>query len=91
MLSGLPAPTDPNLLVGIETSDDGTVYRVSDEIAVISTADFITPPVDDPYWFGQIAAANALSDVYSMGGRPITALNLVMFPAPTDHSLSLLA
>jgi selenide,water dikinase len=56
------------------------VYRLSDETAVISTADFITPPVDDPYWFGQIAAANALSDVYAMGGRPLTALNLVMFP-----------
>jgi selenide,water dikinase len=56
------------------------VYRLSEEVAVISTADFITPPVDDPYWFGQIAAANALSDVYAMGGRPLTALNLVMFP-----------
>ena len=81
MLHGLPAPTDPDLLVGIETADDAAVYRLTDEVAVISTVDFITPPVDDPYWFGQIAAANALSDVYSMGGRPITALNLVMFPA----------
>lgn len=74
-------PSDPNLLVGIETADDAAVYRVSDELAVISTVDFITPPVDDPYWFGQISAANSISDVYSMGGRPITALNLVMFPA----------
>ncbi len=57
------------------------MYRLSDELAVISTVDFITPPVDDPYWFGKIAAANSISDVYSMGGRPITALNLVMFPA----------
>lgn len=56
------------------------MYRLSPEIAVISTVDFITPPVDDPYWFGQIAAANALSDVYAMGGRPVTALNVVMFP-----------
>ena len=56
------------------------MYRLSDEIAFISTVDFITPPVDDPYWFGQIAAANSLSDVYAMGGRPLTALNLVMFP-----------
>jgi selenide, water dikinase len=56
------------------------VYRLSDEIAFISTVDFITPPVDDPYWFGQIAAANSLSDVYAMGGKPLTALNLVMFP-----------
>lgn len=72
---------DPNLLVGIETSDDAAVYRVSDDIAIISTVDFITPPVDDPYWFGQIAAANSLSDVYAMGGKPITALSLAMFPS----------
>jgi selenide,water dikinase len=69
------------LLVGIETSDDAAVYRLSDEIAMINTIDFITPPVDDPYWFGQIAAANAISDIYSMGGRPLTALNVVMFPS----------
>jgi selenide,water dikinase len=56
------------------------VYRLSDQIAFISTVDFITPPVDDPYWFGQIAAANSLSDIYAMGGKPLTALNLVMFP-----------
>jgi selenide,water dikinase len=71
---------DPNLLVGFETCDDAAVYRLSDNLAFISTVDFITPPVDDPYWFGQIAAANALSDVYAMGGKPLTALNLVMFP-----------
>ncbi len=69
------------MLVGIETSDDAAVYRLSDEIAMINTIDFITPPVDDPYWFGQIAAANAISDIYSMGGRPLTALNVVMFPS----------
>jgi selenide,water dikinase len=67
--------------VGYETSDDAAVYRLSDEVAVISTVDFITPPVDDPVWFGRIAAANSLSDIYAMGGRPVTALNLVMFPA----------
>jgi len=67
-------------LVGFETCDDAAVYRLSDNVAFISTVDFITPPVDDPYWFGQIAAANALSDVYAMGGKPLTALNLVMFP-----------
>lgn len=67
--------------MGFDTSDDAAVYRLSDDIAVISTVDFITPPVDDPYWFGQIAAANALSDVYAMGGEPLTALNLVMFPS----------
>jgi selenide,water dikinase len=67
--------------VGFDTSDDAAVYRLSNDIAVISTVDFITPPVDDPYWFGQIAAANSLSDVYAMGGEPRTALNLVMFPS----------
>jgi selenide, water dikinase len=74
---------DANLLVGLETSDDAAVYRISDELAMINTVDFITPPVDDPYWFGQISAANSISDVYSMGGTPLTALNLVMFP--TNH------
>ena len=69
------------MLVGFETSDDGAVYRLTSEIALISTVDFITPPVDDPWWFGQIAAANSLSDVYAMGGKPLTALNLVMFPS----------
>jgi selenide,water dikinase len=68
-------------LVGFETSDDAAVYRLTDEIAMINTIDFITPPVDDPYWFGQIAAANSISDIYSMGGRPLTALNVVMFPS----------
>lgn len=72
---------DPNLLVGFDTSDDAAVYRVTPDTAVISTVDFITPPVDDPVWFGRIAAANALSDVYAMGGTPLVALNLVMFPA----------
>ena len=80
-LKDFPAPTDPNLLVGFESSDDAAVYRVADGLAVISTVDFITPPVDDPVWFGRIGAANSLSDVYAMGGRPITALNLVMFPS----------
>ena len=67
--------------MGIETADDAAVYRLTDEIAMISTVDFITPPVDDTYWFGKISAANSLSDVYSMGGRPVTALNVVMFPS----------
>jgi selenide, water dikinase len=80
-LQGLAPPKDPNLLVGFETSDDAAVYRLTDEIAMINTVDFITPPVDDPYWFGQISAANSISDIYSMGGRPLTALNVVMFPA----------
>jgi selenide,water dikinase len=80
-LKGLSPPNDKNLIVGIETSDDAAVYRISDDIAMISTVDFITPPVDDPYWFGQISAANSISDVYSMGGKPLTALNVVMFPS----------
>ena len=66
--------------MGYETSDDAAVYRLSPDLAMINTVDFITPPVDDPYWFGQIAAANAISDIYAMGGRPLTALNVVMFP-----------
>ena len=81
MLQGLEASNDPDLLVGYDTRDDAAVYRVAPEIALISTVDYITPPVNDPYWFGQIAAANSLSDVYAMGGNPLTALNLVMFPS----------
>ncbi len=69
------------MLVGFESSDDAAVYRLADGLAVISTVDFITPPVDDPIWFGRIAAANSLSDIYAMGGRPVAALNLVMFPS----------
>jgi len=67
--------------VGIETADDAAVYKLSDGMAMINTVDFITPPVDDPYWFGQISAANSISDIYSMGGKPLTALNVVMFPS----------
>jgi selenide, water dikinase len=80
-LHKLPLKKDANLLVGFSASDDAGVYRINDETAIISTADFITPPVNDPYVFGQIAAANALSDVYAMGGRPLTCLNLVAFPS----------
>ena len=73
-------PTDPNLIVGLDSADDAGVYKVTNDIAIIQTVDFFTPIVDDPYWFGQIAAANALSDVYAMGGVPKTAMNLVAFP-----------
>jgi len=73
-------PTDENVLVGLEKADDAGVYKVSDQLALIQTVDFFTPIVDDPYWFGQIAAANALSDVYAMGGVPKTAMNLMAFP-----------
>ena len=69
------------MLVGFNTSDDAGVYRLTDEIALVSTADFITPPVNDPFVYGQIAAANAISDVYAMGGRPVTCINLVCFPS----------
>ena len=80
IVRGLPAATAPELLVGSATADDAAVWRVSDELALVQTVDFFTPLVDDPYDFGRIAAANALSDVYAMGGRPLTALNLVAWP-----------
>jgi selenide,water dikinase len=73
-------PTDENVLVGLDRADDAGVYKISADLALIQTVDFFTPIVDDPYWFGQIAAANALSDVYAMGGTPKTAMNLVAFP-----------
>ena len=79
--------TDPNLIVGYDTSDDAGVYRLSETEAVVVTADFITPPTDDPETFGRVAAANAISDVYAMGGRPIACVNLVAFPSkklPTE-------
>lgn len=80
MLSKIPKISDPNVLVGIDTADDAGVYRLNDETALIQTLDFFTPIVDDPYLFGQIAATNSLSDVYAMGGRPLTAMNIVTFP-----------
>jgi selenide,water dikinase len=79
-LCGLPLMSHPNLLVGIEHPDDAGVYKVSDDLALVQTVDFFTPIVDDPYTFGRIAAANALSDIYAMGATPITAMNLVAFP-----------
>lgn len=78
-----PAKPNPNLLVGLDTSDDAGVYKLTDDLAIVQTLDFFTPIVDDPYTFGQIAAANAISDVYAMGGTPITALNIVAFPIAT--------
>jgi len=80
LLKNLPAPRDPNVLIGSATADDAAIYRLSDQQALVLTTDFFTPVVDDPYDFGAVAAANALSDVYAMGGRPIAALNLVGFP-----------
>ena len=83
LLGALPPPRDPNVLVGSATADDAAIYRLDDERALVLTTDFFTPIVDDPYQFGQVAAANALSDVYAMGGRPLTALSLVGFPDDT--------
>ena len=86
-MGNLPKFHDENLLVGVETSDDAAIYKVNDELALIQTLDFFTPVVDDPYLFGQIAAANSLSDVYAMGGEPRTALNIVGFPNCLDPKI----
>ena len=80
LLDGIKVHSDPNLLVGFDKSDDASVYRVSDELALVQTVDFFPPIADDPYLFGQIAATNALSDVYAMGGEPKLALNLMCVP-----------
>src|ERR671919_1529543 len=79
-LAPLPQRADPRLLVGRETFDDAGVFVLSDDLALVQTVDFFAPIVDDPYTFGRIAATNALSDVYAMGGEPLTALNIVGFP-----------
>jgi selenide,water dikinase len=79
LLSGLPQVANPNVLVGFDTSDDAGVVRVRDDLAIVTTADFFTPIVDDPFEFGRIAATNALSDIYAMGASPVSALNLVAF------------
>lgn len=80
LLGQLPHIVDPNVLVGSATADDAAVYRLSDDLALVLTTDFFTPIVDRPYDFGAVAATNALSDVYAMGGKPLTALNIVGFP-----------
>ena len=80
VLCQLPEFYDENLIVGLDTSDDAAVYKINDDIAIVLTMDFFTPVVDDPYKFGQVAAANSLSDIYAMGGRPVTAMNIVCFP-----------
>jgi len=82
-LCGLPLVSHPNLIVGLEQADDAGVYKLTEELAIIQTIDFFTPIVDDPRTFGQIAVANALSDVYAMGGKPLTAMNVVCFPIKT--------
>ena len=75
--------SNPNVILGMETLDDAGVYKLTDDLAIIQTVDFFTPIVDDAYMFGQIAAANALSDVYAMGGKPLTAMNMLCFPMKT--------
>src|SRR5499425_3142834 len=86
-LALLPPQHDPNLLVDTSTADDAGVYKVTDELALVQTVDFFTPIVDDPYTFGAIAAANSLSDVYAMGGRPLSALSIVGFPEKGDPNV----
>src|SRR5579871_275176 len=83
LLKSLPAITDPKVLVGSATADDAAIYKLSDDLALVLTTDFFTPIVDAPYDFGAVAAANALSDVYAMGGKPLTALSIVGFPDAT--------
>ncbi|MEQ1473360.1 MAG: selenide, water dikinase SelD [Candidatus Acidiferrum sp.] len=87
ILRKLPRDTNPSVLVGFETNDDAGVYLISKDLALVHTVDFFTPIVDDPFLFGQIAAANALSDVYAMGGRPVSSLSLVGFPEHADPAI----
>ena len=82
-MSCLPRQDDPNLIVGLERADDAGVYKLSSELAIVQTVDFITAIVDDPYTFGMIATANSLSDVYAMGAKPVTAMNIIAFPSDT--------
>ncbi|NLJ43716.1 MAG: selenide, water dikinase SelD, partial [Bacteroidales bacterium] len=81
ILRTMPLPEDPNILVDIDTHDDAGVYKVNDDLALVFTTDFFPPVCSEPYEFGQIAAANSISDIYAMGGRPVIALNIMMFPA----------
>src|SRR6476620_6488781 len=80
VLAPPPSSSDPRLIVGRETFDDAGVFLLSDDVAIVQTVDFFAPILDDPYEFGQVAAANALSDIYAMGGTPLTALNIAAFP-----------
>src|SRR5438067_11023405 len=84
MLARIPRSEDQNVLIGFDTADDAGVYKLSPECALVQTVDFFTPIVDDPYTFGAIAAANSLSDVYAMGGRPVSALSILAWPARED-------
>ena len=84
MLASLPRVENENVLIGFDTADDAGVYKLTAELALVQTVDFFTPIVDDPYTYGAIAAANSLSDVYAMGGRPISALSILAYPAKGD-------
>ncbi len=84
VLAAIPRVTNENVLVGFDTADDAGVYKLTPELALVQTIDFFTPIVDDPYTYGAIAAANALSDVYAMGGKPISALSVLAYPAKGD-------
>src|ERR1700684_2124400 len=87
VLRKLPRQTDRNVLVGFDTNDDAGIYLINESLAMVQTVDFFTPIVDDPFLFGQIAAANSLSDVYAMGGQPISSLSLVAFPERADPEI----
>ena len=87
VLRKLPRQTDPNVLVGFDTNDDAGIYLLGESLALVQTVDFFTPIVDDPFLFGQIAAANSLSDIYAMGGRPVTSLSIVGFPEKGDPEI----
>jgi len=87
VLRKLPRQTDPNVIVGFDTNDDAGIYRINESLALVQTVDFFTPIVDDPFLFGQIAAANSLSDVYAMGGRPISSVSIVGFPEKGDPEI----
>lgn len=89
ILCGIDIPQDNNVIVGLCGFEDAGVYRISNDLAIVQTLDFFTPVTNNPYWFGQIAAANALSDIYAMGAKPITALNIVCF-SPKEHDISVL-
>lgn len=86
-LAGIPRQANENVLVGFDTSDDAGIYRLSSDLALVQTVDFFTPMVDDPFTFGAIAAANAVSDVYAMGGKPLTALTILAWPAAEDAAI----
>ncbi|MEO7804214.1 MAG: selenide, water dikinase SelD [Actinomycetota bacterium] len=86
-MSSKPRKVDPNLILGLDAPDDAGVYRIDDEVALVQTVDFFTPVVDDPYDWGAIAVANAVSDVYAMGGKPLLGLNLVGWPRELDHAM----